>query len=255
MRFLGLTLADDIPDSRTIWKYKETLSYLGLMEVLFAEFLAVLTNLGLVVNEGKIVDASFIEVPKQRNSREENKEIKEGKIPKIFTDNVNKQQQKDVNARWTKKNNTSYFGYKNHIKISSKTKIITKFTVTDASVHDSQALGCLLDKETYGNENFYADRAYTGVEQEKTIAKLGMKNEVCEKGYKNSPLTASQKESNREKSKTRARVEHIFGFMEMSMNGMHINSIGIKRISSEIGLMNLVYNMFRKIQLSEQNIG
>jgi len=41
-----------------------------------------------------------------------------------------------------------------------------------------------------------------------------MKNRVYEKGYKNKPLTKDQKESNREKSKTRARVEHILGFME-----------------------------------------
>ena len=76
-----------------------------------------------------------------------------------------------------------------------------------------------------------------------------MKNQVCEKGSRNHPLTDEQKAHNREKSKVRSRVEHIFGFMEMSMNGMYINSIGIKRASAIIGLMNLTYNMFRKIQL------
>ncbi len=80
-----------------------------------------------------------------------------------------------------------------------------------------------------------------------------MKNQVHEKGYKNKPLTKEQKEKNRKKSKTRARVEHIFGFMENSMNGMEIRSIGFKRAEAIIGLSNLVYNMFRKIQL--QSIG
>lgn len=76
-----------------------------------------------------------------------------------------------------------------------------------------------------------------------------MINEVCEKGYKNNPLTDIQIANNREKSRVRSRVEHIFGFMEGSMNGMYLYAIGKKRITANIGLMNLTYNMFRKIQL------
>ena len=62
-------------------------------------------------------------------------------------------------------------------------------------------------------------------------------------------LSEEQITNNREKSRIRSRVEHIFGFMEMSMNGMYINNIGIKRVTAVVGLMNLTYNMFRKIQL------
>jgi hypothetical protein len=76
-----------------------------------------------------------------------------------------------------------------------------------------------------------------------------MDNQVCERGYKNRPLTDVQKAGNREKSRVRSRVEHIFGFMENSMNGMYIQCIGIKRATAIIGLMNLTYNLFRKIQL------
>jgi hypothetical protein len=76
-----------------------------------------------------------------------------------------------------------------------------------------------------------------------------MVNRVCEKGSKGHPLTEEQKASNREKSRTRSRVEHIFGFMENSMNEMYIRCIGIRRATAVIGLMNLTYNMFRKIQL------
>lgn len=76
-----------------------------------------------------------------------------------------------------------------------------------------------------------------------------MENQVCEKGAKNRALTEEQKENNRIKSKVRSRVEHIFGFMKMSMNGMYLNNIGIKRITVIVGLMNLTYNMFRRIQL------
>lgn len=249
MRFLNLTIADDIPDSKTVWNFKEQLSDLELIEPIFNLFLKELEKLGLVVNEGRIIDASFIEMPKQRNSREENKQIKSGEIPDKFSDNPNKLAQKDLDARWTKKNSISFFGYKNHIKIDGKSKIITKYHVTDASVHDSQALDVLLDDTDFG-QDLHADSAYVGQKQDSTIEKYQMNNKVHEKGYKDAPLTEIQKESNTEKSRTRARVEHIFGFMENTMNSMTLDCIGIKRATANVGMMNLVYNMFRKIQLS-----
>ncbi|MBL7112313.1 MAG: transposase, partial [Bacteroidales bacterium] len=63
-----------------------------------------------------------------------------------------------------------------------------------------------------------------------------------------------QKNNNREKSKTRARVEHVFGFMEQSMNGLAVKSVGIARASGIIGLINLTYNLFRYEQVVRLNI-
>ena len=102
----------------------------------------------------------------------------------------------------------------------------------------------LLDKK-YEGQTLHADSAYTLEDQEKTIEKYKMKNKVHEKGYRNAPLTDEQKATNKEKSKTRARVEHVFGFMEQSMNGLFIKSIGIVRATGIIGLINLTYNLFR----------
>jgi len=248
MRFLHLSIADDIPDSRTVWNFREELTNSGLSERLFSLFINELEELNLIVNEGKIVDASFVEVPRQRNSRKENAQIKAGEIPESFTQNPHKQSQKDVDARWTKKNNVNYFGYKNHTKQDAKSKLIVKYLVTDASVHDSQTTEELLDEKDRG-EDFYADSAYSGEPQEKIISSKEMNSKVCEKGTRNHPLTEEQKANNREKSRVRSRVEHIFGFMENSMNGMYIQCIGIKRAATIIGLMNLTYNMYRKIQL------
>jgi IS5 family transposase len=248
MRFLDLTIADDVPDSKTVWHFKEQLVDLELVESLFEIFILELEKLNLIINEGKIVDASFVETPRQRNSREDNTTIKNGEIPASFLENEHKLAQKDVDARWTKKNNINYYGYKNHIKVDSKSKIVTGYLVTDASVHDSQVLDNLLDSKDEG-QPLWADSAYTGENQEQTIEDKKMTNEVCEKGYKNKPLTQAQKDSNTEKSRTRSRVEHIFGFMEMSMNQMYLYCIGQKRTTAMIGLMNLTYNMFRKIQL------
>ena len=138
MRFLNLTIADDIPDSKTIWNFTEKLKDLSLVKELFDLFTKELNRLGLIVNEGKIIDASFVESPRQRNSREENKHIKEiGSSPEQWEEKPNKKGQKDIDAKWTKKNNQNYFGYKDHAKVDDKSKLIEDYMVTDASVHKS----------------------------------------------------------------------------------------------------------------------
>ena len=75
-RFLGLSVADCMPDAKTIWKYREDWTRSHTIEQCFALFRDQLAAKGLVENRGKIVDATFVEVPKQRNTREENAQIK-----------------------------------------------------------------------------------------------------------------------------------------------------------------------------------
>lgn len=248
-RFLGLTLNDRVPDEKTVWDFRNRLINQGLEQELFERFSSLLEKHGLIAHQGKIVDASFVEAPRQRNSREKNKEIKAGKTPKEWESNPNKKRQKDVDARWTKKNNQNYYGYKNHAKVDNKHKLIDTYTTTPASVHDSQVLDDLLTEKDKGQE-LWADSAYTGEEQEKTIKKYELINQIHEKGYKNNPLTEKQKESNTEKSRIRARVEHVFGFMEQSMNKLYVRSVGIKRASGFVGLVNLTYNLFRYEQIT-----
>jgi len=248
MRFLDLTISDDVPDSKTIWSFTERLTDIDLIPALFDLFGKELARLGLIVNEGKIIDASFVEAPKQRNSKEKNQAIKEGKGDELWNDEPNKKRQKDIDARWTKKNNQNYYGYKNHTKVDVKSKIIETYKVTSANVHDSQTVDDLLDQNDNGQE-LYADSAYVG--QEETLEKYEVKNQIHEKGYRDNPLTEEQIASNKEKSRIRVRVEHVFGFMENSMGSMYYRKVGIKRAEATVGLMNLTYNMFRKLQLTQ----
>lgn len=248
MRFLDLTISDDIPDSKTIWNFTERITDLGLAKGLFELFTKELERLELIVNEGKIIDASFVEAPRQRNNREDNKRIKEGEGEQLWQDLPNKKRQKDIDARWTKKNFKDYYGYKNHTKVDAKSKLIDNYAVTDASVHDSQTIDELLTEKDKLQE-LYADSAYVG--QEEVLVKNQVKDKIHEKGYRNKPLTEQQKTTNKEKSKVRARVEHVFGFMENSMGSMFYRKVGIKRAETIVGLMNLTYNMFRKIQIAQ----
>ena len=247
-RFLGLRLEDRVPDQKTIWLFRDTLTKAGAIEALFEAFRVQLEATGLLAHEGQIVDASFVEVPKQRNTRAENAAIKAGAIPDAWKHHAAKLRQKDTDARWTKKNNVTYYGYKDHVKVCRVSKLITTYDVTSASVHDSQALEGLLE-ETDRHQTLHADSAYASAELRTMLRKRKIRSHIHAKGHRNQPLTKSQRWHNRQKSKTRARIEHVFGFIENSMHGSQIRSIGMERARGIIGLMNLTYNLFRCLQL------
>ena len=251
--FLGLETGDKVPDEKSIWSFRERVTKSGLIEDLFIQFKSFLETEQLLLNEGQMIDASFTVAPRQRNTREENKKIKNGEGDDLWNDKPNKKKHKDIDARWTKKNGETFYGYKNHVKVDTKSKFINTYTVTDA-VHDSQALDKLLTEKDK-DQDLHADSAYTGEDQEKSINTYEeMKNKVPEKGYRNRPLTEKQKASNTKKSKIRARVEHVFGFMEQSMTGLVLKSVGMIRATGIIGLINLTYNLFRYEQIIRLNI-
>lgn len=246
-QFLGLQIGDKVPDEKTIWLFKEQLKEKDLSKQLFEMFTSTLISNGIIAKEGSIVDASFVNVPRQRNSREENDAIKQGNIPESFEDNPAKFSQKDCDARWMTKNRERHYGYKKHVNVDAKTKLITKFTTSSASVHDSQKLEDIVDQH---DNILFADSAYQTPNISGHLWLKKVKNHIHERAYRNKPLTFEQETKNTLKSKVRSRVEHIFGYMTNSMNnGLNLRAIGKKRIDSTIALLNLTYNLFRYEQL------
>jgi IS5 family transposase len=244
-RFLGLELGEKVPDAKTIWLFKEQLGKDGMRE-LFDYFSEKLNELGVVKREGSLVDATFVNVPRQRNTREQNKKIKNGEVPEEWTtpENANLLEQKDTDARWAKKGNETHYGYKDHVKVDKDSKIIVDFSVTAASTHDVNEFEGLID---INDTEAWLDSAYASAEHiARIMAKYpNIKLHISEKGTRNNPLTEEQKESNREKSRVRARVEHVFGYIERFMGGITIRTIGMTRATREICGMNLAYNIRR----------
>lgn len=240
-RFLGLDMSKKVPDQNTIWTFKENLSNSGIEYEIFADFVEELEELSIVTRKGTIIDATFVEVPRQRNSRDENKQIKDNEIPEDWDEK--KLSHKDTDARWTKKNNETYYGYKDHLKVDKDSKIITDFSVTSANVHDSQCMEELIDET---DQEVWLDSAYTGEDLEKEIRETNpdIILHINEKGKKNKPLTEEQKAENREKSRTRARVEHVNGQMTVC-GGLFIRCIGMLRAGTAIFLKNMAYNISR----------
>ncbi len=247
-RFLNLMPEDRVPDAKTIWLFREQLTKVNLIKELFLDFDAQLHVKGLIARKGQIVDASFVEAPKQRNTRGENKAIKLGQTPDSFKDNPNKARQKDTDARWAKKNDEKHYGYKNHIVIDNQHKLVREYEVTSAEVHDSQVFIELLTENS--SASVWADSAYYSEASEFDLDVMGYRSRVHKKGKRNKALSEKQQAVNTKKSKVRARVEHVFGSMENEQGGMIVRTIGLARAATKIGLMNLTYNMRRCVSLN-----
>ena len=239
MRFLDLELEDPVPDATTIWLFREALAEAGLIDKLFERFGQHLEAEGYIARGGQ---------PKQRNTKEENETIKAGKTPEGWEQRPAKNAQKDKDARWTKKNDASFFGYKNHLGVDKAHKLIRKWDATDAAVHDSQKLDDVLDLSNTGKK-VWADSAYRSVQIEANLKAKGLQSRIHRRAARNHPLSERQKSANTTLSKVRARVEHVFGQQQNSMGGKIVRTIGIVRARFKIGMMNLGYNIRRLVQL------
>jgi IS5 family transposase len=251
-KFLGIDSYAQVPDSKTIWHYREQLKKHEIIHEIFSLFTEKLQNASLMLKDGAIIDASIVQVPRQRNTREENKQVRDGEIPEEWKDKPNKLEQKDLDADWVKKNGKTFYGYKNHIKIDNGSKLITFYAITPASVNDGAMLEDLLDENEAG-QPLYADSAYSGKNCANVIKSAKMENHTHEKAYRYKKLSQEQKETNTVKSKTRARVEHVFGYQWMNLNAAQlIRYIGLDRNAMAIALRNIIYNFFRAIFIVKQ---
>lgn len=150
---------NSIPDPITMAFFRERLRNAEGIEERFEMFESYLRSQGLQARGGQIIDATLVPVPKQCNTREENKEINAGRRPEGWDENPNRLQQKDLDARWTKKNNINYYGYKSSICVDVDHGFIRFYAITPANVHDSQLFPRLLDPENE-HEFVWADSAY-----------------------------------------------------------------------------------------------
>jgi len=247
-RFLKLGIEDRIPDGTTLWLFREKLSKADLIDKLFERFGQHLEAKGYIARGGQMVDATIVVVPQQHNSREENEQVKAGQTPASWEQKPAKNRQKDKDARWTKKNDKSFFGYKNHVNADARHKLIRTYEVSDASVHDSQRFDSLLNRANTSSE-VYADSAYCSADAERKLKARGFRSRVHERSHRNRPLTQAQIDANRRKSRIRVRIEHVFGAQENTAGGRLVRTIGMVRAKVKIGLQNLAYNIRRLVIL------
>jgi len=243
MRFLGLEINDIVPDAKTIWLYEDMLAENGAGKELFDMFFTAIGEKGYVTREGSIVDASFIESPKRKNTKEQRETLKSGEIPEEWDDAEHPQKimQRDTEATWTKKGKEAHFGYKDHVKVDADSKLIVSYNVTTASTSDVRGADGLFDET---DKVAYADSAYPSL-----ALPEGVENKISEKATRSNPLTVEQKENNRQKAKIRCRIEHIFAGMVQMVGGTTIRCKNLSRATFNISMLNLLYNMRRIVSM------
>jgi transposase, IS5 family len=264
MRFLGLGLADPVPDANTIWAFREALKRAGAVDTLFARFDATLREAGYLAMGGQIVDASIVAAPKQRNTEAEKAAIKAGEIPEGWAARPAKLRQKDRDARWTVKFSKAKprqdggapqadlavpaFGYKNHVSIDRRHGLIRRWTATDAAAHDGARLSELIDGDNTASD-VWADTAYRSARNEAMLAGRGLVSRIHRKKPKGRPMAERTRRANARRSAVRAAVEHVFARQKGPM-GLVVRTIGLARARAKIGLANLAYNMRRAVWLN-----
>lgn len=232
-RFVGIDLGEaPVPDETTICKFRHLMERHNLGDRLFYLVNHYLKGNGLKVSRGTIVDASIISAPSSTK---------------------NKKKQRDPEMHQVKKGNQWYFGMKAHIGVDSKTKLIHSVVATPANVHDSAILGDLL----HGDESrVWGDSAYAG--QGNVIADHAplAKDFTNKKGSRYVILSDSDRARNRNKSKVRAKVEHLFGVMKGRFGFTKVRYKGLDKnahhLFTSCALVNLV--MAKKTLLRQQRL-
>jgi transposase, IS5 family len=259
MRFLGLSFEDKVPDAKTIWLFRELLIEAGALQKLFDLFDERLSEKGYLAMGGQIVDATVVEAPRQRNTDEEKREIKEGRVPEEWKDQPHKLAQKDMDARWTLKRGRAkpatgdkpkpvaiaipVFGYKNHIATDVKHGFIRSFTVSDAAAHDGKRLKELVRQDNTAS-GVWADTAYRSKKNEAMLIRRGLFSRIHHRRAPGKDLSEAQARANRARSKVRAPIEHVFAHEKRRM-GLFVRTIGKARAAFKIGMANLAYNFRR----------
>lgn len=230
-QFVGIDLGEEAaPDETTICKFRHLMERHNLGDRLFYLVNQYLKENGLKVNRGTIVDASIINAPSSTK---------------------NKKKQRDPDMRQTRKGNQWYFGMKAHIGVDSKTKLIHSVVATSANVHDSVVIGELL----HGNENrVWGDSAYAGKSEAIAERAPKAKDFTQKKGSRHVKLSDAERSRNRNKSKVRAKVEHVFGVMKGQFGFTKVRYKGMAKNAHHLvvscALVNLV--MAKKTLLKQQ---
>jgi len=186
-QFVGIDLGcEAVPDATTLLKFRHLLEENKLNEKLFAEVGRVLQGSGMSVKTGTIVDATIIAAPSS-------------------TKNADKK--RDPEMHQTKKGKQWYFGMKLHIGVDSQTGLAHSAVVTAANVHDKHPLPALL----HGQERrVYGDSAYASQKELIHSKAPKAKDFTNQRTKKGGEINEAKRLKNRNKSKIRARVEHVF---------------------------------------------
>ena len=202
--------ADAIPDETTILNFRHYLEKYRLMEKIFDKTKQYLSDKGVMLREGAIVDATIINAPSSTKNQD-------------WT--------RDPDMKQTKKGNQWYFGMKAHVGTDTKRGLVHRIVITDASVHDSQVMDDLL----HGEESVvYGDKAYADEGKKSEYEERGIEWHVSRKDKRGCPLSTEDREWNREQNRARSKGEHAFRIVKHLWNYRKVRYKGLAKNGAQI---------------------
>jgi IS5 family transposase len=220
-RFVGIDLGNEpVPDETTICKFRHLLEAHDLGERIFREVNAHLESRGMRLSEGTIVDATIINAPSSTKNREK---------------------KRDPDMHSTKKGNQFYFGMKIHVGVDRDTKLVHSLVTTPANVHDSNTVGELLHG---GESGVWGDSAYMGKTEEINGKAPNAADNTHRRSTRNRKLTEEETERNRMLSRTRARVEHVFGVAKNIFGYRKVRYKGLVKNTNFIHVLFALSNLY-----------
>src|SRR3989338_5970795 len=223
-QFLGFP--KNIPDYRTIWRFREEMAEGNIIEEVWIELQRQITNHGIIIEKGMIQDAKFIHAdPGKTNSGMKDR----GK---------GQPSSRNEDATWTKKGKKNIFGYKMHTKTDTKNKLIIELAVTTAKTHDGRIDLAKPD------EIIKRDRGYSGMG---TRAK-------GDGTMKRGNLTPHEELRNKRISRIRCRGEHPYGTMTRILKAGHTRLTELHRVYIQQVFVCFAYNIHRLNFLLKKHI-
>jgi len=221
-RFAGVSSdADIIPDETSILNFRRLLESHQLTERLLAEINAHLSERGLLVGKGTIVDATIIDAPSSTK---------------------NAKKKRDPQMHQTRKGKQWYFGMKVHIGVDTDSGLVHTLRGTAANVADVNVLGELLHG---GEESLHGDSAYHSKQLKAQAQASGIEFNVNERGTKHHPLTKRQRARNRRLSRVRATVEHPFLVVKRLWGHAKVRYRGIGKNLAQMHTLFALANVYR----------
>ena len=216
MNFLGFQ--ETIPDSTTIWLFRERLKEKGELNAIWQELQCQLDAKGLIVKEGSIQDATFITSDPGRSGNKSRGEEARTRRSKDGT--------------WAKKGEEFYFGYKLHNKVDVEFGLIRSIETTTASVHDSQVD---LSSE---DERVYRDKGYFG-------AHANGRSVTMFRATRGHPLSTWDRMRNLQISRIRAPGERPFAVIKTLFRAAHVLVTTVERVNVKMVFTAIAYNLYQ----------
>jgi IS5 family transposase len=220
-QFVGIDLGrEPVPDETTVCKFRHLLEEHELGGEMLETVNLHLQQRGIRITRGTIVDATIIHAPSSTKNR---------------------QGERDPEMHQTRKGKDWYFGMKAHVGVDSKTKLIHTAVVTPANTADSAVLPELLHGE---ETRVWGDGAYQG--QTQVIHSCAPRARDCTQRrcrYKDR-VDEVERARNRNKSRVRSKVEHVFGVMKLQFGFVKVRYRGLKKNANRLFATCALVNLF-----------